>query len=539
MLKNTPLNGMDQFHRTLLLNIHKDIRKIYSSRRSFDDDFRRLRDCSYEDLYHAWRQFNQRLVDGESPCCDLLTVRPCDAIGIRGVRQLLGIFSRLEGFCDPAPFIQTYAQRIKSSRAHIVDREILVIARRFVKQWIGPVPCLMELYPKHGPGAVSTGERGLNKATFSAMYKQLLPFGGDRLLHLNDRHHTDDPQSLSLEHHPITKVVSVPKDFLKTRIISCEPLTLQFLQQGVMRYMIDVIERRSACVHFRDQSLNAKAAKALDIATIDLSNASDTVSRRIVKQLFPDDWCNLLFALRSHFARLPDGTLVPIRSFAPMGSALCFPVEAIVFAAIVQAVLTKCNCPLNRRQRVHVYGDDIIVPLEYADDVIRTLTFIGFEPNVAKCCTKGVFRESCGAEWYNGHDVTITRPRSLRPMAASKPGGLPMVDHANSMVQHGFFRSAQMLADLCEFPVAIGERSGYASPFLIWKQIGKIRYNRNLQKSEQQCVRAVETCAPSWSGAEYKMLFMHLASGWSSTWVPAPHLKVKRRWTDVEAHWAD
>jgi hypothetical protein len=72
-----------------------------------------------------------------------------------------------------------------------------------------------------------------------------------------------------------------------------------------------------------------------EIATIDLSDASDRVSLALVEELFGFNpgFLRFLKLSRSPFAQLPGGELVLLNKFASMGSALTFPVEAMVFTA--------------------------------------------------------------------------------------------------------------------------------------------------------------------------------------------------------------
>jgi hypothetical protein len=103
-----------------------------------------------------------------------------------------------------------------------------------------------------------------------------------------------------------------------------------------------------------------------------------------------------------------------------MGSALTFPMEAMVFATVVFIGIEKCLArPLSRkdcqvlRKRVRVYGDDIIVPVEFAQSVTETLESFGFRVNSNKSFLDGKFRESCGKEYYDGHDVSVVRTRHV------------------------------------------------------------------------------------------------------------------------------
>jgi len=105
-----------------------------------------------------------------------------------------------------------------------------------------------------------------------------------------------------------------------------------------------------------------------------------------------------------------------------MGSALCFPIEAMVFLTCVfVGVEQELNRPLTRRDvkslasRVRVYGDDIIVPSRYVRSAVGALERFGARVNLGKSYVNGKFRESCGKEYFNGLDVSIVKVRQPLP----------------------------------------------------------------------------------------------------------------------------
>lgn len=194
-----------------------------------------------------------------------------------------------------------------------------------------------------------------------------------------------------------------------------EPTTLQFYQQGVWKEIdrqVAANPRLRARIGFHEQERNQGLAQVGSVersyATLDLSAASDSVSYELVKRLFRGTWI-LRYAvlLRSDRTLLPDGRLIQLKKFAPMGSSLCFPIETIIFAAICEYV--------TRGHRVSgdysVFGDDIIVPTQCASQTMQLLTTLGFRVNREKSFYDAEcwFRESCGAEFCDGYDVTPLR----------------------------------------------------------------------------------------------------------------------------------
>jgi hypothetical protein len=105
-----------------------------------------------------------------------------------------------------------------------------------------------------------------------------------------------------------------------------------------------------------------------------------------------------------------------------MGSALCFPFEALVFTTLVfLGIQEGLKRPLSHSDissfmgAVRVYGDDIIVPKDFVLHVTEVLQLFGYKVNSGKSFWTGKFRESCGKEYYDGHDVSVTRVRTMFP----------------------------------------------------------------------------------------------------------------------------
>ena len=270
------------------------------------------------------------------------------------------------------------------------------LIRKHVLRALGPCPDLASLIPSHGPGATATGERGFAKWDFSRMYRQLLPFGGVDLFHVNENHWMRAPYALSLCTHGFTKIVCVPKDVRGPRVISCEPLELMFLQKALCTHLMPVINRNTrGYVKFQSQEDHQgfMLDGGLRFVTLDLKDASDLISRRLVWQCTKgSEWQKLLFAVRSHFAAFDSegDEVAPLRTFAPMGSAMCFVVLSLVIYGLVKA--SKPAHPFS------IYGDDLIVHVEDFLKVRKALTLAGLKLNLAKTCHVTRFRETCGVD---------------------------------------------------------------------------------------------------------------------------------------------
>ncbi len=201
------------------------------------------------------------------------------------------------------------------------------------------------------------------------------------------------------------EIVFVPKNAKTHRIIAKEPHVNSYLQKGFGAE----IRRRlrvHAGVDLNDQTLNQRLAKRGslhgDLATIDLSGASDTISRELVRFLLPSDWYTLLDQIRSKQGFLRKSkTWLYYQKFSSMGNACTFELESLIFWALCKACL-EVN---GGEQTLNVYGDDIIVPSEHYESVVKVLNFAGFTINDSKSFSSGRFRESCGKDYFDGTDV--------------------------------------------------------------------------------------------------------------------------------------
>lgn len=205
------------------------------------------------------------------------------------------------------------------------------------------------------------------------------------------------------------KLRVVPKNVLTRRIISTEPTTLMALQ----KYIKDPLYRwlRSEFkINLFDQSRNQRfaevASRTRDYATIDLSAASDRVPNNLVKELLRHTplYFYTQYARSTHVQ--VGRTIVPLNMHAPMGSALCFPIETLVFATIIEAA----GEAIGRRRPYGVYGDDLVVHKDIYDKVVEYLTRCGFVVNQSKTFEPShPYKESCGAEYSNGCGLDIFR----------------------------------------------------------------------------------------------------------------------------------
>lgn len=207
---------------------------------------------------------------------------------------------------------------------------------------------------------------------------------------------------------PGCKVTFVPKTSVIKRTIAIEPSANVSMQLTVHRYLQKRLLRK-AKIDITDQSRNRglalEGSRDGHLATLDLSSASDLVSKELVRLLLPKEWYNFLNALRSH-SGVYRNERVDFEKFSSMGNGFTFALETILFFVIAKVASKSEGADLPS-----VYGDDIIVHTSCYDRTVKFLEFFGFKVNTKKSYNSGPFRESCGLDAFNGVDV---RPIFLR-----------------------------------------------------------------------------------------------------------------------------
>jgi hypothetical protein len=189
-----------------------------------------------------------------------------------------------------------------------------------------------------------------------------------------------------------------------------------------------------------------------------MKEASDRVSLSLVQMLFPINWVEALEATRSPRTELPSGEIVDLNKFAPMGSAVCFPVEAVCFWSIALSSLIHKypNRSLgNLRKRIWVYGDDIVCYKEDYLVIKQSLERVGLLLNANKCCTAGLFKESCGLDSYKGSNVTPLRIKKCVPHHWTGQHLAAYVAYSNAAWRRGFTNLAEALERVVQSHVPI------------------------------------------------------------------------------------
>lgn len=213
------------------------------------------------------------------------------------------------------------------------------------------------------------------------------------------------------------RVTFVPKTRDISRLICIEPSLNMYAQLGVKQ----ILERRLKSYYGIDlvsqqrknrelARLGSKYDRKNSSVTIDLSSASDSMSLTMLREVLPASVMTFLESLRSPIATLPNGCKVELAMVSTMGNGFTFPLQTILFSAVVVAAARVYERPLqfpygNRLGNFGVNGDDIICEKSISRGVLTLLRILGFEVNRDKTFLEGPFRESCGGDFHRGREV--------------------------------------------------------------------------------------------------------------------------------------
>jgi len=446
----------------------------------------------------------------------------------------------IEGFKNRNALCSSYSYRHYAQKASMMNDygRVLKLARLLAGMVVDRAD-FRNIRPSHGPGAVSDAKRGYDKWS-------KLDSGTTRLC---DKYYPmsdwNVPTPAWFDHqaarytHSVCKLAIVPKDKRGPRVICTQPVGLMWIQQGQLRSLNKAIEssailktnrlingESSSSIQFDNQeqngSLALESSRTREFSTIDLKDASDLISWGLVRYLFNKSNVQFLAASRAMHVRIQNRELVKLHMYAPMGSAMCFPVESLVFwcvaaaATYVQRGVTyeylgsgsASKFLRSNLAEVFVFGDDVLVRRESCKFVCECFEFLGFKPNYGKTFSEGLYRESCGVDAYGGERLDIARLQCLTLTSMSDV--YATIDLANRARQRGLASLADYLESQVEtylgFGLAFGlTKGGFwqrgwptdsqgADIALSWniRHRKRIRFNPDLQYWEGQTV----ICSP-------------------------------------------
>lgn len=197
----------------------------------------------------------------------------------------------------------------------------------------------------------------------------------------------------------------VPKTVFESRVIIKEPPLNKYVQTAYgdvirdrLKEKVGIDIRRAAALH---SELARKSSITGKLATLDLTSASDLNAYKLIQSLYPHDWYMALSNCRTGQV-VVEGRTLQLQKFSGMGNGFTFPLQTLTYYALVAACVEEVG---GSPSDVHVFGDDIICPVECVALVKRLFHAIGLKLNPSKSFWDGPFRESCGADWLFGKNV--------------------------------------------------------------------------------------------------------------------------------------
>jgi len=484
-------------------------------------------------------------------------------IAVHCIRQLCSTFKKVKLSCTSARVEKAYAsyKRIEDSLAGLVEtisaeklEEFDRVSGILWSEVFGGEINEESLVPHHGPGSTAdrlTGNRKYDQRKVcwpKRLEKHFSPgiciFNTEESYYQSDVAVTEVGESCEL---PV-RVITVPKTLKTPRIIALEPTAMQMAQQSVKDFIVDKLESSrltAGHINFTDQSINRELALSSSVsrrfATLDLSAASDRVHKDLVWRMLRvhPQLRSLVFTTRSTRAKLPDSEPIVLNKFASMGSALCFPIEAMFFTVLlVMARLEHKALPATYdnvyrvMRQIYVYGDDIIIPTNEVEVAVRTLSEFGNVVGLKKSFSTGHFRESCGMDAFLGYNVTPIYMRNPIPSTSSDASAIiSTVSTINQLFRRGFITLSSYLKQEVERVVGNlptvspnSEGLGFSLEVQPTDSIRR-RYNRALQRVE------VRTLVPKLS------LKKDSINGYSALCKCLIKLSMKNRKYEVQNDW--
>lgn len=287
----------------------------------------------------------------------------------------------------------------------------LEVVRKRVESWIGSAPPQL-CEGRFGPGAtLSDKGRLVTVPDKISSDPTLTPGAMGYLFQWGETMWARD--ALVHGRQPVfvrgNRFATVPKTALTDRSIGIEPSINVFYQLGLGRTLRKRLRNATGWDLDNVQDIHRRVARessvSLEFATLDLSNASDTVCKNLVRVLVPPTWASALEALRSPTTEV-GGKRVYLEKFSSMGNGFTFELETIIFAALCSVVLERNGAKGVLGTDLFVFGDDLIIPDGLVREVTAVLNFCGFTVNENKSFSGSVkFRESCGGDYFNGSAV--------------------------------------------------------------------------------------------------------------------------------------
>lgn len=187
-----------------------------------------------------------------------------------------------------------------------------------------------------------------------------------------------------------SRFATVPKNNTNDRPINIETVGNIIVQKQIGNSIRDQLKTLWGIDLNHLQNKHRRMISDLTRATIDLKNASDSISLDLVEFLLPQSVFTKLDRARSAFVYGPDGLYYHTKKISSMGNGFTFELMTLILTAICRAYDPASS----------VYGDDIIIRAADATALCDDLRRVGLVVNLEKSFIDGPFRESCGGNFH-------------------------------------------------------------------------------------------------------------------------------------------
>lgn len=300
-----------------------------------------------------------------------------------------------------------------------VPGQFLFRAKELLRRWLGhgPTDSTIHRLARHGPG--TTFASSVKKPTAADKFSEIPTMTRNAVWYVTSLVGTIWGENIASRYRTSfrdciqttrgNRFTTVPKTALTDRGITIEASINVWFQLAVGTALRRSLSRSTGWDLDHAASTHRHMARRASIdgsfATLDLSNASDSLAKGLVRYLFAGtSWLERMDDLRSTHTFV-DGKWHYLEKFSGMGNGYTFELETVIFAALAGSMMLHSGIEPILGHNLFVFGDDIIVPSDVADLVTRGLKYAGFELNRSKSFTSGSFRESCGADYFRGHPV--------------------------------------------------------------------------------------------------------------------------------------
>lgn len=294
--------------------------------------------------------------------------------------------------------------------------EVLSLIRKNIKRILGPFPSWIN--GRFGPGATTSDPVNASSHIHKLCACPEVTAGAYPLLAMVE----DEAWFRYVRSHPsvpyyprivrYNRFTTVRKDASKHRGICIEPSLNVYLQLGVLDILRECLKVNGIDLEIGQQlhrELARRGSLTNEVATVDLVGASDRNALILLSLLFPELWADLFRSLRSTHSMYKDSDgnehIRMLHKISSQGCGFTFDLETIIFFAVGLTSLQLLGITPDVGENISVYGDDIIIDTQAARLCCSILEYLGHKVNEEKSFLDGPFRESCGGDFFEGHDV--------------------------------------------------------------------------------------------------------------------------------------